>query len=144
MMKLISGQVMDQERALYGLRDAKVASCRFEGPADGESALKECACLSIEDCDFLLRYPLWHVRDTSLADCRMTDTCRAALWYDEDGEDDDLPRGMKRCEMCRQPFTIANNRQMYCPTCAEIVSRQQAAIRQRKSRRLRREARHKS
>ena len=45
MMKLISGQVMDQERALYGLRDAKVASCRFEGPADGESALKECACL---------------------------------------------------------------------------------------------------
>ena len=84
MMKLISGQVMDQERALYGLRDAKVVSCRFEGPADGESALKECACLSIEDCDFLLRYPLWHVRDASLADCRMTDTCRAALWYDED------------------------------------------------------------
>ena len=43
MMKLISGQVMDQERALYGLQDARVASCRFEGPADGESALKECA-----------------------------------------------------------------------------------------------------
>ena len=84
MMKLISGQVMDQERALYGLRDAKVASCRFEGPADGESALKECRNIAVTDCDLRLRYPLWHVRDASLADCRMTDTCRAALWYDED------------------------------------------------------------
>ena len=82
MMKLISGQVMDQERALYGLQDARITACRFEGPADGESALKECARLYIEDCDFLLRYPLWHVKDAALTDCRMTDTCRAALWYD--------------------------------------------------------------
>ena len=35
MMKMITGQVMYQERALYGLKDARVASCRFEGPADG-------------------------------------------------------------------------------------------------------------
>lgn len=83
-MKTISGQVLDQERALYGLRDAAVLSCRFEGPADGESALKECGGLTIDDCDFLLRYPLWHVDQSTLKNCRMTDTCRAALWYDRD------------------------------------------------------------
>ena len=89
------------------------------------------------DCDYFLDCVL-------PADWTLNDLVAYALWYDEDGDDDGLPRGIKRCEMCRQPFTISNNRQMYCPTCAEIVSRQQAAIRHRKSRRLRREARHKS
>lgn len=83
-MTMISGQVLDQERALYGLQNATVQSCRFEGPADGESALKECGGLTVTDCDFLLRYPLWHVSHSSLTNCRMTDTCRAALWYDSD------------------------------------------------------------
>ena len=78
-MTIISGQVLDQERALYGLRDAAVRDCRFEGPADGESALKECGGLTIENCDFLLRYPLWHVDHSTLRNCRMTETCRAAL-----------------------------------------------------------------
>lgn len=82
-MTMISGQVLDQERALYGLHDATVKDCRFEGPADGESALKECSCLNIENCDFLLRYPLWHVEHSTLTNCRMTETCRAALWYDQ-------------------------------------------------------------
>ena len=75
-MTIISGQVLDQERALYGLRDAKVRRCLFEGPADGESALKECGGLTIENCDFLLRYPLWHVDHSTLRNCRMAETCR--------------------------------------------------------------------
>lgn len=83
-MTRISGQTLDQERALYGLRDATVADCRFEGPADGESALKECGGLTIENCDFLLRYPLWHMDHSTMRNCRMTETCRAALWYDSD------------------------------------------------------------
>ena len=58
--------------------------CRFAGPADGESALKECRDVVVEDCDFLLRYPFWHAQDTRIAHSRMTETCRAALWYDRD------------------------------------------------------------
>lgn len=101
-MTIISGQVLDQERALYGLRDAQVISCRFEGPADGESALKECGGLTIDNCDFLLRYPLWHVDNSTLRNCRMTETCRAALWYDNDLtiENCDLG-GIKALRECR-------------------------------------------
>lgn len=101
-MTIISGQVLDQERALYGLRDAQVISCRFEGPADGESALKECGSLTIDNCDFLLRYPLWHVDNSTLRNCRMTETCRAALWYDNDLtiENCDLG-GIKALRECR-------------------------------------------
>ena len=81
---LYENLTLDQERALYGARGALVRRCRFEGPADGESALKECRDVVVEDCDFLLRYPFWHAQDTRITHSRMTETCRAALWYDRD------------------------------------------------------------
>ena len=46
----------DEERALYGTTDATITGCRFDGPADGESALKECKNIMVEDCFFNLRY----------------------------------------------------------------------------------------
>ena len=73
---------LDEERALYGVRDAEIRRCLFDGPADGESAMKECRDILVEDCDFHLRYPFWHVENGRVVRCRMTDTCRAALWYD--------------------------------------------------------------
>lgn len=83
-MKIYLNETHDEERAFYGVTDAKLQGCRFEGPADGESALKETADLEIENCDFLLRYPLWHTDRATVTGCRMTETCRAALWYDND------------------------------------------------------------
>ena len=82
-MERYEALTLDEERALYGLKGAEVVRCTFEGPADGESALKECRDVHLTDCDLKLRYPLWHVSGGSMTDCRMTDTCRAALWYDD-------------------------------------------------------------
>lgn len=76
------GLTLDKERALYGISDARVCDCRFDGPADGESALKECRRLIVDDCDFQLRYPLWHAEDCAVSRCRLSPTCRAAFWYD--------------------------------------------------------------
>ena len=75
---------LDEERALYGIRSADVTDCTFEGPADGESALKEAADITVTGCHFKLRYPLWHVHGGHMADCTLTETCRAALWYAAD------------------------------------------------------------
>ncbi len=72
----------DAERALYGTKNAQVAKCRFDGPADGESALKECMDITVSDCFFNLRYPLWHVENAVIRNSEMTENCRAALWYD--------------------------------------------------------------
>ena len=41
MMKMIEGQTFDEERALYGSKGVHLKGCAFDGPADGESALKE-------------------------------------------------------------------------------------------------------
>ena len=54
--------IMDEERALYGLKRAEIKNCIFKGPSDGESALKECRNISVSGCIFDLRYPLWHVK----------------------------------------------------------------------------------
>lgn len=72
----------DSERALYGIHHAQVIDCNFDGPADGESALKETANLSVQNCFFNLRYPLWHNHNTEIINSAMTDKCRAAMWYD--------------------------------------------------------------
>ncbi len=75
---------LDEERALYAVQNADVINCRFDGPADGESALKECRNVHLRDCSMNLRYPLWHVTGAVIENCKMTENCRAALWYDED------------------------------------------------------------
>lgn len=83
-MQVFENKTFDAERALYGVHDAEVINCEFAGPADGESALKECSNVKVKNSRFLLRYPLWHLHGGSMADCVMTDTCRAAMWYDSD------------------------------------------------------------
>ena len=72
----------DEERAFYGIRDAVVKNCKIDGPADGESAFKECKNIQVEDTYLNLRYPFWHVDDVTITNCHMTENCRAALWYD--------------------------------------------------------------
>ncbi len=83
-MKEIKEERFGTERALYASRGLQLHHCRFEGKEDGESALKESRDIGAQDCFFALRYPLWHVRTAVLENCEMTDTCRAALWYDSD------------------------------------------------------------
>ena len=81
----ISHQTFDEERALYGLNGAWVEDVTFAGPADGESVLKECHDVDVARCRFDLRYPLWHTTGFSVSDSRLTEGCRAALWYAQDG-----------------------------------------------------------
>ncbi|WP_276927564.1 DUF3737 family protein [Faecalibaculum rodentium] len=82
-MELVENKTFDQERTLYGTRDLLVRHCQFDGPADGESALKECRDITVQDCFFNLRYPFWHDHKLTIAGSELTPLCRAALWYTE-------------------------------------------------------------
>ncbi len=62
MKNKISNQKYDEERSLYNIVDTEVSNCIFAGPADGESILKECRNILVENCSFSLRYPLWHAK----------------------------------------------------------------------------------
>ena len=78
---IISGQTFDEERALYGRDGIVVEDCRFDGPADGESAFKEGKNIEVKNSFFNLRYPFWHDDNLTISGSEMTDKCRAALWY---------------------------------------------------------------
>lgn len=101
-MTIIQDQTFDKERELYGIHDTFIKHCTFDGPADGESALKECENVRVEESFFDLRYSLWHDRSLKLAHCELTENCRAALWYDEDVTvTDSKLHGIKAFRECR-------------------------------------------
>lgn len=101
-MTIIQDQTFDKERELYGVHDTFIKHCTFDGPADGESALKECSDVRVEDSFFDLRYSLWHDHGLVLKDCTLTENCRAALWYDEDVTvTDSKLHGIKAFRECR-------------------------------------------
>lgn len=85
-MQVVENKVFDEERALYGSRKLEVINCRFDGPADGESAFKECEDIKVKDSFFNLRYPFWHDQGLIITGSEMTELCRAALWYSKDVE----------------------------------------------------------
>lgn len=83
-MNYIKDKTFDEERALYGSRHLELNNVRFDGPADGESALKECEDIVAKNCYCNLRYPFWHVDGLKIVDCELTSFCRAAIWYSKD------------------------------------------------------------
>lgn len=80
----ITGQTFDEERALYHI-SGEVENCVFAGPKDGESVLKECRDVSVKNCRFSLRYPLWHTEGFSLIGSTMDNLTRAPIWYAKNG-----------------------------------------------------------
>ena len=101
-MRMIEGQTFDMERALYGSRSIHLKDCAFDGPADGESALKESSDIEVEHTFCNLRYPFWHDHGLKISGSEMTELCRAALWYDEGITIEDCTLGgIKAVRECR-------------------------------------------
>lgn len=100
-MNIIENKRFDEERALYGSREILVKDCAFDGPADGESAFKECSDVQVESCFFNLRYPFWHDHGLKIHLSEMTEVCRAALWYSDHVEITDTKlHGIKALREC--------------------------------------------
>lgn len=100
-MKIIEKQTFDEERALYGSKGIVINECSFDGPADGESAVKESSDVQVNKCFFNLRYPFWHVHGLDIRGSEMTELCRAALWYSDHIEIADTKmHGIKALREC--------------------------------------------
>lgn len=101
-MNHIENSTFDMERALYGSQNLILKNCIFDGPADGESALKESSDIQVMNCYFNLRYPFWHDRNLQIHNTELTELCRAALWYSNQIEITDTKlHGIKALRECR-------------------------------------------
>ena len=83
-MRTIENESFDEERALYNSNGIELINCNVDGPADGESALKESSDIIVRSSRFNLRYPFWHDSNLVIEDSEMTEFCRAAIWYSKD------------------------------------------------------------
>lgn len=107
-MEKIQNKKTDKERAFYGTQDTEFESIFIGGPADGESAFKECQNINVTNSKFHLRYPFWHNSDLLVKDSMMADTCRAAFWYDKNVVVDNVnSKGVKAFREC-QNITMIN------------------------------------
>ncbi len=101
-MTIVEKKQFDEERAFYGSKDLTVLNCTFDGPADGESAFKECKNVEVSESYFNLRYPFWHDDGVKITACELTEGCRAALWYSSEIEiSDSKLHGIKALRECR-------------------------------------------
>ena len=108
MRKTILNQKFDEERSLYNIKNADVINCKFAGPADGESVLKECRGVKVVDCAFSLRYPLWHAKGFELINSTMDVLTRAPIWYSQNGLIKDCKiEGVKTLRECKN-ITVEN------------------------------------
>ena len=82
-MMRVENQTFDKEREFYGSSDVTAVNCKFEGPADGESAFKESRNVTVDGCFWNLRYPFWHDIGVTMKNTELTELCRAAFWYSE-------------------------------------------------------------
>lgn len=120
-MKIIENLSFDEERALYESRNVSVINCRFEGPADGESALKESKDIVVKDCFWDLRYPFWHDDNLTISGTELTQNCRAALWYSENiNISNSKLHGIKALRECKD--VIINNCDIISPEFGWSVS----------------------
>ena len=85
-MKIIENLTLDEERALYNIKNTVVRYCTFKGVKDGESALKECSSIEVISCGFYLRYPIWHASTYKVINSTFKETSRAPFWYCSNGE----------------------------------------------------------
>lgn len=101
-MNFIENKTFDAERALYAVQNLELRGCVFDGPADGESALKECENITAAKCVFNLRYPFWHNNGVHINGSELTENCRAALWYSKHIEIKNTRiHGIKALRECR-------------------------------------------
>ena len=107
-MNVIENKSFDGERALYGSHELFIKNCSFDGPADGESPLKESSHIEVANCFFNLRYSFWHDQKLTITNSEMTSDCHAALWYSNHVKiSDSKLHGIKALRECHD-VTIQN------------------------------------
>lgn len=82
-MELIENQTFGGERPLFASKALKLVNVTITA---GESALKECADIEAENCEFQGKYPFWHVDGFKIKNCIFREGARAAIWYSKNLE----------------------------------------------------------
>ncbi len=79
-MKEIKRQILTGERSLFMGSDLYIEDTIF---GDGESPLKEARDISLKNCSFKWKYPLWYCKNIKVDNSILFEMARAGIWYTE-------------------------------------------------------------
>lgn len=77
-LQVIKDEQLGGERPLFGSSNLRLENVMF---TPGESALKCCRNIEVDQCTFQGKYPLWHVDNFTVENCTFEPGARAAIWY---------------------------------------------------------------
>lgn len=120
--KKIVGQHFTGERAVFCGADLDFDGCLFD---DGESPLKESKNITLNNCEFGWKYPLWYSRDIDVDNCLFKDTARAGVWYTENISVKNTPilapKNFRRCKNLTLENVEFKNAQETLWACSDVA-----------------------
>lgn len=77
-LSVIEDASYEGERPLFMSHDLHLKNVKI---LPGESALKHCRGIEVENCEFSGKYPFWHNENVLISDSLFHEGARAAIWY---------------------------------------------------------------
>ena len=77
-MKLLKDKRFEGERPLFAIRDTRLENVTI---TEGESGIKCCQNIEADHCNFVGKYPWWHVDRSLITNCYFEVGSRSAIWY---------------------------------------------------------------
>lgn len=77
-MELIKDKKFEGERSLFLSSDLNLENVEF---GFGESPLKESSNISLKNCIFAWKYPIWYSKNIIMSDSKLLETARSGIWY---------------------------------------------------------------
>ena len=94
----INQEYLTGERPLFGESQLQINNTIF---AEGESPLKECHHIEMENSMFQWKYPLWYSSDIEVKDSTWAEMARAGVWYTNNIHIEnaliEAPKNFRRC-----------------------------------------------
>lgn len=80
-MQHITDTTFGGERPLFAIHDTRLERVTID---EGESGIKCCHDIEVDNCHFIGKYPLWHVDRSLVTNCHFEVSSRSAIWYSND------------------------------------------------------------
>ncbi len=77
-MKIIKDREFQGERPLFGSKGLRMERVKI---LEGESGVKCCEDIEVDECEFVGKYVLWHVDGSLVTNTRFRETARSSVWY---------------------------------------------------------------
>lgn len=121
----IHQQFLTGERALFHAKDLDIYDTIFD---DGESPLKESNRISLKNCMFKWKYPLWYCNHINAVQTTWFEMARAGVWYTDHISVKDCvieaPKNFRRCKDLTLEKVSFSNAAETLWNCTDITLRQ--------------------